>query len=43
MDEEVTKTIDKLENKVVKDLCQDYANYTRVNISEEHGQVRNFF
>lgn len=30
----------KLEEEVVRELCQDYARFTRVNISEEHGQVR---
>ena len=31
--------IGRLEECVVRELCQDYAKMTRVNISEEHGQV----
>ena len=31
--------IEKLEETVVRELCEDYAKMTRVNISEEHGQV----
>ena len=31
--------IGRLEECVVRELCQDYARMTRVNISEEHGQV----
>ena len=33
------KSLEKLDDKVVTELCEDYAAYTRVNISEEHGQV----
>ena len=29
----------RLEEPLVRELCQDYAKMTRVNISEEHGQV----
>ena len=29
----------RLEDSVVRELCEDYAKMTRVNISEEHGQV----
>ena len=39
LDDKCTSTVDKLEDKDVRELCADYANYTRVNISEEHGQV----
>ena len=31
--------LESLDPSVVKELCQDYAQFTRVNISEEHGQV----
>ena len=34
--------IEKLEETVVRELCEDYAKMTRVNISEEHGQVSTF-
>lgn len=37
--EEQMKSLEKLDDKVVTELCEDYAAYTRVNISEEHGQV----
>ena len=37
--EDSTKSLEKLEDKAVRELCEDYAAYTRVNISEEHGQV----
>merc|ERR1712025_1555638 len=37
--EEQMKSLEKLDDKVVTELCKDYAAYTRVNISEEHGQV----
>ena len=37
--EEPMKSLEKLDDKVVTELCEDYAAYTRVNISEEHGQV----
>jgi len=37
--EDMTISHEKLDDKVVKSLCQDYAHYTRVNISEEHGQI----
>ena len=30
---------EKLNDEEVKKLCSDYAAYTRVNLSEEHGQV----
>ena len=33
------KSVEKLDDKVVTELSEDYAAYTRVNISEEHGQV----
>ena len=33
------KSLEKLDDKAVTELCEDYAAYTRVNISEEHGQV----
>merc|ERR1711976_435614 len=33
------KSVEKLDDKLARELCQDYANYTRVNISEEHGQI----
>lgn len=31
--------VERLEGSVVRELCLDYAQFTRVNISEEHGQV----
>ena len=34
--------IEKLEETVVRELCEDYARMTRVNISEEHGQVSTY-
>ena len=37
--EEPMKSLEKLDDKAVTELCEDYAAYTRVNISEEHGQV----
>ena len=37
--EDSTKSLEKLDDKAVTELCEDYAAYTRVNISEEHGQV----
>lgn len=37
--EDSMKSVEKLDDKVVTELCEDYAAYTRVNISEEHGQV----
>lgn len=37
--EEPVKSLEKLDEKAVTELCKDYAAYTRVNISEEHGQV----
>ena len=39
MVEETTQSLERLDDKVVAELCRDYAHYTRVNISEEHGQV----
>ena len=39
MVEETTQSLERLDDKVVAELCWDYAHYTRVNISEEHGQV----
>ena len=39
MIEDATKSLEKLDDKAVTELCEDYAAYTRVNISEEHGQV----
>ena len=36
---ENSSEIEKLEETVVRELCEDYAKMTRVNISEEHGQV----
>ena len=39
MSEDMTISVERLDDEVVKSLCQDYAHYTRVNISEEHGQV----
>ena len=37
--EDSMKSVEKLDDKLVRELCEDYAAYTRVNISEEHGQV----
>ena len=37
---ENSSEIEKLEETVVRELCEDYAKMTRVNISEEHGQVQ---
>ena len=37
--EEPMKSLEKLDDKAMTELCEDYAAYTRVNISEEHGQV----
>ena len=37
--EDAAKSLEKLDDKAVTELCEDYAAYTRVNISEEHGQV----
>ena len=37
--EEPMKSLEKLDDKAVTELCEDYAAYTRVNISEEHGLV----
>ena len=34
-----TTSVKSIDDKEVKKLCQDYANYSRVNLSEEHGQV----
>ena len=34
---------EKLDDDEVKKLCSDYAAYTRVNLSEEHGQVTSLF
>merc|ERR1712045_96366 len=39
MVEETTQSLERLDDKVVAELCRDYAHYTRVNISGEHGQV----
>ena len=39
MSGENSSEIEKLEETVVRELCEDYAKMTRVNISEEHGQV----
>ena len=36
---EETSEVERLEGSVVRELCLDYAQFTRVNISEEHGQV----
>ena len=35
--EESNTQLESLDPGVVKELCQDYAQFTRVNISEEHG------
>ena len=37
--EEGSTQVESLDSGVVKELCRDYAQFTRVNISEEHGQV----
>ena len=39
MSEENSGEIERLDESVVRELCHDYARMTRVNISEEHGQV----
>ena len=39
MTEEEEKTVSKLDSSLVSELCDDYAKYTRSNISEEHVQV----
>ena len=39
LSEDMTISVERLDDRVVQSLCQDYAHYTRVNISEEHGQV----
>merc|ERR1711983_759785 len=37
--EEENKTVSKLDSSLVSELCDDYAKYTRSNISEEHVQI----
>merc|ERR1712183_3349 len=39
MSDEKPSEMGRLEECVVRELCQDYARMTRVNISEEHGQI----